>query len=244
MRKVILFSVVAFIFSGGAAVAQDDEFNGFYIGGIASAVFDGPKATLFDDDLGGDFALHSGDRQNPTWGVKGGYNFQFGSYVLGVEADWSWGSGSTRRSVLDDDGFGVDSVSARLDSIGSVRGRLGYAVFPNAMVFGTGGIGWADAEYSFRDADESPGRAKIHSNDMGAVYGGGFELLFPYNVVLTAEYLHFDIGDDRFMADAPQLNGGAGIATSLGPIDTLRVSLSYKFGGGSGTYYEAPFPLK
>ncbi len=243
MRKVILFAVVAVVCSAGTAVAQQGEFNGFYVGGIASAVFDGPRATLFDDDLGGDFALHSGDRQNPTYGVKGGYNFQFGSFVLGVEADWSWGSGSSRSSVLDDDGFGVDSVSAKLESIGSVRGRLGYAVFPNAMIFGTGGIGWADAEYTFRDADEFPGRARFHSNDMGAVYGGGFELLFPYNIVLTAEYLHFDVGDDRFIADAPQLNGGADIATSLGPIDTLRVSLSYKFGGG-GTYYEEPFPLK
>ncbi|WP_045834581.1 outer membrane protein [Hyphomicrobium sp. 99] len=244
MVKVFGIAAVAVIFSAGTAVADPGEFNGFYVGGIASAVFDSPSATLFDDQVGGDPPLHSGTRDRPTYGVKGGYNFQIDRYVLGVEGDWSWGVGKTETAIPDDGGPGIDSASARLESIGSVRGRLGYAFFDNAMVFGTAGIGWGNAEYTFRDADEISGRARFHSDDMGAVYGGGFELLFAYNLVLTAEYLHYDFSKDTFIADAPALNGGSDIATRLGPIDTLRVSLSYKFGGGESYYQEEPLPLK
>lgn len=176
--------------------------------------------------------------------MKGGYNFQFDRYVVGVEGDWQWGTGKNETSILDDGGPGVDSASARLDSLGTVRGRLGYAIFDNMMVFGTAYVGWGNADYTFRDADEIAGRIKFHSNDMGAVYGGGFELLFAYNIVLTAEYLHYDFNKDRFIADVPALNGGSDIATSLGPIDTLRISVSYKFGGYSNEWEPEPVPLK
>ncbi|MBS0238774.1 MAG: porin family protein [Proteobacteria bacterium] len=242
MVKVLGIAAVAVILSAGTAIADPGEFNGFYVGGIASAVFESPSATLFDDHVGGDPPLHSGTRDRPTYGVKGGYNYQFDRYVVGIEGDWSWGTGKSETAILDDGGPGIDSASARLQSLGTVRGRLGYAFFDNAMVFGTAGIGWGNAEFGFRDADLISGTARFHSSDMAAVYGGGFELLFAYNLVLTAEYLHYNFDKTVFIADAPQLNGGSDVATSLGPIDTLRVSLSYKFGGGEE--WEPPPPLK
>jgi outer membrane immunogenic protein len=243
MVKVFGIAAITVLLTGGTAVAQPGQFNGFYIGGIASAVFETPKATLFDDHVGGDPPLHSGSRDHPAYGVQGGYNFQFDRYVIGVEGDWSWGSGKNETAILDDGGPGIDSASAKLESIGSVRGRLGYAIFDTMMVFGTAGIGWGNAEYTFRDADEIAGQAKFHSDDMGAVYGGGFELLFAYNIVLTAEYLHFDFDNHRFIADAPALNGGSDTATSLGPIDMLRVAVSYKFGGYSDEWEPEPSPF-
>lgn len=244
MRKVCGIAAIALICGASTAIAEPGEFNGFYIGGIISEAFNSPSATLFDDHVGGDPPLDSGSGNQTNYGVQGGYNFQFDRYVIGVEGDWQWGTGKQENSILDDGGPGIDSAKSKLESIGSVRGRLGYTILDNVMVFGTAGFGWGSAEYSFRDADEIDGRAKFHSDDMGAVYGGGFDLLFAYNIVLSAEYLHYDFSKDTFIPNAPELNGGSDIATRLGPIDMLRVALSYKFGGVGSEWEPEPIPFK
>jgi len=233
MSKLVGVAAVALVCSAGSAVAEPGNFGGFYIGGIVSEAFEGPSSTLFDDHVGAgpSDVLHSGSRNSTTYGVQGGYNFQFDRYVLGIEGDWSWGNSKSETAVLDDGGPGIDSASAKLESLGSVRGRAGIVVLNNLMVFGTAGFGWGNAEFGFRDADEISGTAKYHSNATGAVFGGGFDMLLGYNIVLSAEYLRYDFDDNVFIANASKLNGGSDVGTHFGPIDTFRVAVSYKFGG-------------
>ena len=242
MSRLIGVAAISLVCGTGAAAAQPGNFSGFYVGGIVSEAFEGTSSTLFDDHVGAgpDDVVHSGSRDSTTYGVQGGYNFQFDRYVLGVEGDWSWGNGKSETAVLDDGGPGIDSASAKLENLGSVRGRAGIAVLDNLMFFGTAGFGWGNAEFGFRDADEISGTAKYHSNATGAVFGGGFDMLLGYNVVLSAEYLRYDFDDNVFIADASKLNGGSDVATHFGPIDTIRVAVSYKFGGER----EEPVPLK
>jgi opacity protein-like surface antigen len=242
MSKLFSVAAVVLVCSAGAANAEPGNFGGFYIGGIVSEAFEGPSSTLFDDHIGAgpDDVVHSGSRNSPTYGVQGGYNYQFDRYVLGIEGDWSWGNGKSETAVLDDGGPGIDSASAELKSLGSVRGRAGIVVLNNLMVFGTAGFGWGNADYGFRDHDAISGTAKYSANATGAVFGGGFDMLLGYNIVLSAEYLRYDFDDNVFIADASKLNGGSDVATKLGPIDTFRVAVSYKFGGER----EEPVPLK
>ena len=229
-------AAIAVLCSTGAAAAQPGSFDGFYVGGVISKAFDGPSATLFDDGIGGDPPISSGSNGSPTYGVQAGYNFQFDRYVLGIEGDWSWGNSKDETAILDDGGPGIDSASAKLKSLGSVRGRAGIVVFDNVLVFGTAGIGWGKADYGFRDADGFSGTARFTSRDTALVYGGGVDLLLGYNIVLSAEYLRYDFNDNV----ASKLKGGSDFGTNLDAVDTFRVAVSYKFGGRQ----EEPVPLK
>jgi len=243
MSKLVGVAAIAFVCSAGAAAAQPGNFSGFYIGGIVSEAFENPSSTLFDDHVGAgpDDVLHSGSRNSTTYGVQGGYNYQFDRYVLGIEGDWSWGNSKDETAVPDDGGPGIDSASAKLKNLGSVRGRAGIVVLDNLLLFGTAGFGWGNAEFGFRDFDDIGTKtAKYQSDATGAVFGGGFDMLLGYNIVLSAEYLRYDFDDNVFIANASKLNGGSDVATHFGPIDTFRVAVSYKFGGER----EEPVPLK
>lgn len=68
-----------------------------------------------------------------------GYNWQMGSWVLGVEADYDWANITGEVSCPNP----LFRCSTRLDSIGTLRGRLGYSV-RNLMFFVTAGGAWGD----------------------------------------------------------------------------------------------------
>jgi outer membrane immunogenic protein len=90
-------------------------------------------------------------------GVQIGYNWQSSAIVYGVEGDISLTS--------------ADSV----DWLASARGRLGYLLQPNLLLYGTAGVGGDD--------------------DAGFVYGLGLESQLMYGTTGRIEYLEYD-GDD------------------------------------------------
>jgi outer membrane immunogenic protein len=126
-------------------LAQDYyNWSGFYIGihGGGGVVSDF-HATLWDD---GDEPLRANKRTFGLFGVHGGYNWQMGQGLVGIEGDYSWAN--ARSTVSNDE---PDSTSVKLQSLASVRGRVG-AVFGNMLVYGTAGWGWARTKYNFNDS--------------------------------------------------------------------------------------------
>jgi outer membrane immunogenic protein len=111
-------------------------FAGFYLGGHAGYVFDGPQATLFDDGVAAGEAITSRSYRSPSLGVQGGYNFQSGNYLFGIEADWSWATSSRSIALQDAGDPSPDVVRTRLKDFGSVRGRAGF-VWDHVLIFGT-----------------------------------------------------------------------------------------------------------
>jgi outer membrane immunogenic protein len=92
-------------------------------------------------------------------GVYGGCNWQFaGTWVLGVEGEYNWAEIrdiSTAPNLFLNGapvGSGGINWSHDLDRIGSVRGRLGYAVKPNVLLFVAGGIAWEHSSFTGLDA--------------------------------------------------------------------------------------------
>ena len=88
-------------------------------------------------------------RTGPSADCRPGYNFQFNpSWVIGIEADFNWtglkaGSGSSGLN-----GLITTAVNQRIESFGTVRGRLGYLPAPNLLVFVTGGFAYAKVDSS------------------------------------------------------------------------------------------------
>ena len=131
-------------------VAPVFTWTGFYIGTHSGGLFADNKiktrgnAALNRDNVATGRRPASASAEDGAYfsGVQAGYNVQFGSFVIGVEADISYtdvesfeevrGVGNTRSFFRQD-----------IDFFGTVRGRVGVA-FDNILLYGTGGLAGAD----------------------------------------------------------------------------------------------------
>ncbi len=157
-----------------------------------------------------------------------GYNYQTGSLVFGVETDFQGsGIGNTMTGTTVQ---GVDFTSQEnIDWFGTVRGRVGVA-FGNALLYGTGGFAYGAVN---QRAIYSGDVYASNATQTGYAAGGGVEYKFTPAWSVKAEYQYIDLGSEK-------LTDSSGAVTN--PLDatlqTARVGLNYRFGGGG---YE---PLK
>ena len=174
------------------------RWEGFYLG-IAYAY--ATSWTGVDGDRGG-FDI---DTSGNVGSVFGGYNWQVGNGIFGLEADIGTGtmSGSENR------------VSTDLNYFGALRARLGYLVNPGFLVYGTAGLAYADFDFkAFGDAQSE--------TFVGYQAGAGTELKFSDPWSLRLEYLYTDLGSERLSHNT--------LSNAYDPdFHTLRAGLSYRF---------------
>src|SRR5437588_10363029 len=148
-------------------------------------------------------------------GGQVGYNQQFGRwFLLGVEADMQgiFDSDDTTRafSTVTVPGFAgfpiVQSaqVFREIDSIGTIRARVGFTLMPCLLVYGTGGFAFGEV-ISRTDIAQAvlndvflPNVYHAHgqrdSLRPGWTGGGGIEWMFMPHWSVKAEYLFYDLG--------------------------------------------------
>jgi outer membrane immunogenic protein len=118
------------------------------------------------------------------WMIGGtmGYNWQLGSWVLGLEGDVDWTdiSGKTTAAC-------APGCKTKNSWLGTARGRVGYA-FDRVMPYVTGGLAVGDIRASQPGFSDEETRA-------GWTAGGGVEFAFAGNWSAKAEYLYVDLGD-------------------------------------------------
>lgn len=185
-------------------------------------------------------------------GVQVGYNYAigaggFGGFgglravpVIGVEADFD-GSGVASNGTLGGFASGdltgtATYVGAQTDIkyVGTARGRVGIA-FDRLLVFGTGGFAYGETESSV--SSPTNGIYSHTSNfHTGIAYGGGLEFALTNNLLLRAEYLHYDFNTKSIAQGTIQGVSACGCATSSTyavyekpSLDVVRAGLSYKF---------------
>ncbi len=156
-----------------------------------------------------------------TGGLHGGYNLQFDNNIVGgIEADISFNDWSDRENTSS-----VDAQSAKVDTLGTVRLRLGYAI-DDTLIFASGGLAFTDAEWT-NDRDGTEDTA--HLNDLGGVVGGGLEHMITDNVSLRAEgfYYFFDDTDDI----SGFSEGSPGNHVRLDDMYVVRAGVTFHFNG-------------
>lgn len=145
--------------------------------------------------------------RTPVGGVHGGFNYQFGNYVFGVEVDVS-------ATDVDED-FDAPTPDVASNWMGTARARIGYA-FDQVMFYGTGGFSAARAKAS----SNVDGSSQSHVHN-GYVLGGGVEFMVSDNWRLGAEYLRHEFGAETYV-----LNN---TFDSEGNFDAFRLRVSYTF---------------
>jgi outer membrane immunogenic protein len=134
-------------------------------------------------------------------GGQVGYNWQaMGSpWVFGVELDSAWADFGSTNTVA---GSGVlVAVNSDANYMGSLRGRVGYAVWDRTMLYATGGVAWLNNEISVV-ATSGPFTAGISDTKthIGGTIGVGIEHAFAPNLSAKAEYRYTAYGSETYFS--------------------------------------------
>ena len=203
----------------GRPSAQRDSWTGFYVGlnagiGGSGVGFAFPTFDVEADHRGYGF----------VGGAQVGYNLHISGLVVGVEGDIAW-SNIDGQSLCPNADF---RCSHEVDMLASLRARLGVLVTPGTLLYLTGGVGWANADYAVRNVATgvlaAPGFSDTQS---GGAFGGGIEVRISDNLSLKGEYLHFDLGGESVPNGTLVQNTGP-VDLDL-RIDTVKVGLNWKF---------------
>ncbi len=161
------------------APAPVKNWAGAYLGGYGSYDWgrfgDGDR----DGDLGG--------------GVYGGYNFQSGQIVYGVEADVGY-NGEESSPQADIDGEAGWN--------GSLRARVGYDMNP-FLIYGTAGLALQDNELTNTVTGASDSKTAV-----GYTVGAGAEAFVTDNITARVEYRYTDFGSDTYDIGGSPVSSG------------------------------------
>jgi outer membrane immunogenic protein len=190
-----------------------------------------------------------GGKSGVIGGGQAGYNWQTGMFVLGVETDFDGTSLSRSGSFVGPSFFNpitgtpdflTFNGTARLDWLGTTRGRVGFVATPDnrLMFYGTGGVayGGGSANFSFFDS-AIPGAiwtGSPSSTRVGWTLGGGVEYAITYNITLKAEYLYYNLGNSNTVVSpsaTAALDFPGVFATRRVSFDgsIFRAGVNYKF---------------
>lgn len=182
------------------------DWTGFYAGvnaGIiwGTAGYDSPDApeTNYEADLDGFLA-----------GVQGGYNWQVGDLVLGLQSDFAYTSAETGEGDA-------------LVWLGSTTGRVGLAL-DTVLLYGKAGIAYGMSDASFAWDNVTYDESDWH---VGWTAGLGAEVALDENVSLFAEYNYVDLGSVNYFADAGPI-GPNGVDVDV-DAHLVKAGVNFKF---------------
>lgn len=226
MKKVLLASACLFALAAPAsaadlaarpytkapvAVASVYNWTGFYLGIVGGGAWENGSG---DPKMKGGFV-----------GGTAGYNWQTGNVVFGLEADGAWADVSASvTGPVAVPGFGIVSTtfSSKADAMGTVRGRIGYAV-NQVLFYGTGGYAWMDNKLSLSALGVTVSDSKWHS---GWTVGAGVEAFFAPQWSVKGEYLYRSFGSENYFSSL-----GAPLASGTISFHTVQVGVNYHFSG-------------
>lgn len=208
-----ILSIAFVVFGVSAAVAQSTEdWTGFYIGGNAGVGVGRPSVNTstiapsggYFDSTSPAAVARAGaqtiESNRFTGGAQGGYNKQFGRWVIGAEADIN--SLRINNSVVSGAEYpccGTDftiTQEVKTSWMMTARPRVGITA-GKALFYATGGLAVGDVEYNavFEDNDsDALETASFKKNRAGYAAGGGVEVKLSKRWSAKGEYLFTDLG--------------------------------------------------
>ncbi len=234
MNKITkLLSVLAVVSSAGIGTAsaggdikdyQPAIWSGFYAGvqaGYAEAQYDG----IFDNDGNSGFASDL-DLSGGVAGIHIGYNWQKNNILLGIEADVTFGNLSD--AVADRDGGNDDITAGDINTLASIRGRLGVTS-GSLLIYATGGVAFADADYTVVDTDGDQSSGTASFDTVGYVVGGGLEKAYK-GLRLRVEGLYYGFDDTIDTSNLAPTDSDDGDFAKFEDVWSVRVGVSVPLG--------------
>jgi outer membrane immunogenic protein len=255
------------------------SWTGFY-GGINGGygVATDPFAQSFVGNISNPFVLGEASSVNSTnapkgefLGLQGGYNYQIGQIVWGVEGDWQWANQRAKSCgficsfgqtpdvagifIFGASGGTEFSVDQKIDWFATARGRIGWTPSNGTMLYATAGGAWMGIDETdvIRNGNTGgsvvPGvitsttTASFSNTKIGYAVGAGAEVRLWGNWTGKVEYLHIDVGGTANTAvHSAGLIGPLALTTTTGDIKNDIVRLGVNYKFGQWGTMEASAP--
>ena len=228
------------------------NWTGFYVGATAGAAWGqyAPRTSTirggYFGSLGAPSVTAAGMQTiNATGfvaGLEGGFNWQIGNLLLGLEADLqavdlngSVSSGAIRYPTHPPE-YTVTSYG-NTDWLLTARPRLGWVMPNHWLLYATGGVAVTQlhSNFSFVDTNRAFESGSVDALKAGYAVGGSVEAPLTDRLSVKAEYLFVDFGDTAGSITANNLllhHPNQTFAHSAGlRADIVRAGLNYRFGG-------------
>lgn len=210
-------------------VAQSEEmasadWSGFYAGfGLSSAFGVDTLSLIHTDEVKTD-ATNDYDLSGVNGFVEGGYDFQAGSLVFGVNGNYDFNFSDDVSTSTSKSGKAVTSES--LGNGWGVGVRAGVLANESTLVFGSLGYASRDVEVGYEKEGKDPFSETYAAT--GYYVGAGIETLLTDSISLKAEYRYSQFGDGYESAALGK--SGKHVLSSDG-FDTqqVRASLNWRF---------------
>lgn len=205
--------------------------------GISYECYDDIAARCYEEDGLVEVATGSGDVTAGGFvaGVQAGYNVQFDSMVLGIEADLQHSTVDGRVSIdaYSDLGGGLDlyvDAGTHLDWFGTLRLRAGALLTEQALLYVTAGLAAGQTTSSLNaEFNGSPVLDLSETLDrVGYTAGFGIEYALTENVRVKTEYLYTDLGTERLF-DGPVFGPIGATVDSAVAFHTVRAGVNFAF---------------
>ncbi len=229
---VACLSLLVLIVSSAPVSAKD--WSGLYVGGYLSRDIGDVGSRFTGDQTVENVSINI---DGFTGGVFGGYNFQLGSLLLGVEGDVNLLDTEKTRS-FDTTIFGIPDTynyGIKHTFSGNIRARLGVLVTDNLLLYAAGGVAFERYESNLGFVTGVGGNTVTSSGSTdkmltGYTIGGGLEAKLLGSILLRAEYLYSGIGSERFSTTLTRASVDA-VVTNDTSLDshTVRLGVALKF---------------
>ena len=237
MKKILLSSVALLSLTAGAMAADLPSrrapapvvaavpvftWTGFYVGVNAGYGWNTNDNHRYYDPVLGYYG-GGGSDGGFVGGAQVGYNYQIGSFVVGLETDIQYADIGGGNSNWYYGGYYRDSSNG--DWFGTVRARAGVA-FDRALIYVTGGLAYGDIANGSSAYYDPAFAGYYYGSDNGTntgwVLGGGVEYAFTNNLTAKVEglYVNLDTKNNWYGVYGDKNNAEFGV---------VRAGLNYKF---------------
>ena len=227
------------------------NWDGFYAGihggfAVGSSTWSSPTGYFVSDR--DEDALPDVQGKGPQDGLLGGlqvgYNRQFGAFVLGFEADASFGplDGYTVCGAVVGLGGSGDPCHVTTGPLASAAGRFGYAL-GRTLVFVKGGVAFASDQYDVINPSSFPfNPAQGSAGLFGWTIGAGLEYALGGNWSAKGEYDYYDFGTRTIGFTVPGYPSFNSFSIRRDQ-HLAKFGLNYRFADTGGSDVSAPAPV-
>ena len=238
----------------GKAEVEPHNWNGLYVGANVGYGFGESGVTQFSalsplagfaQTIGAVPFAQKSDVAGFLGGGQIGYNYQFAPmFIVGLETDLQYANiGGSFGNTDINSGFATSSKRL-LESLGTVRGRVGWLIRDDFLLYGTGGFAYGDV------ASRSAGTLGVGfacnvpfnncaagesvTTATGWTAGAGLEYAVARNWTLKAEWLYVDLGKQNYTLNDYGIAAAFGLpiilsASSDSRTHIIRTGVNYKF---------------
>jgi outer membrane immunogenic protein len=202
-----------------APIVAPFTWTGVYLGinaGYGNSTSDGNEYCTTPAGLVGGPGCWNGSAAavSPSGGFVGGQlgaNYQTGLFVWGIESDIQVSHINGSSTLADPccvpaftSAIGTLTRTQTLDWFGTVRGRLGLAIWDRTLVYGTGGVIYGEEVVNTSLSFPLVGyQATSSATHTGWTGGGGIEYAFTNALSAKVEGLYYDMGSETIAFTSP-----------------------------------------